>query len=158
MPTGAPQTGRLPSVRGVNGWRIALRLTTEARAIRTARKLAAAAARQEGASDEDALAIEVAIGEALANARQHAYAGGKGPVAVDLVFSGRRGDLTITIHDSGKPVTARPTVPAELPPTGEGGRGLFVISRLMDGTEIKHPARGGRGTAIRFVKRIRAPK
>ena len=158
MLTGPSETGRLRAVRGVNGWKIALRLTTEPGAIRTARKLAAAAAREEGASDEDAGAIEVAIGEALANAREHAYAGGRGPVAVDLVFNGRRGDLTVTIHDSGRPMTASPAVPADLPHRGEGGRGLFVIGRLMDGAEVKHPDRRGRGTAIRFMKRIRAPK
>jgi anti-sigma regulatory factor (Ser/Thr protein kinase) len=111
-----------------------------------------AVARMEGASEHAAREIEIALGEALANARLHAYGGQIGPIGLDVIYDD--GQLTLTVHDHGKPVTSAPTIPASLPARSAGGRGLFIIGQLMDQVEIMHPDRRGRGTAVRMVRRL----
>lgn len=133
-------------------WKISLRFDTRPEALRAARKMVYAAARMEGAPEQVAREIEVALGEALANARIHAYGGGVGHVGIDVVYDGVQ--FSITVHDHGEPVTGRPTIPSSLPPRGTGGRGLYIIGQLMDAAEIRQPNRGERGTAIRMARRI----
>jgi anti-sigma regulatory factor (Ser/Thr protein kinase) len=41
-------------------------------------------------------------------------------------------------------------------PEDEAGRGLYIMSKLMDTVEVIHPDRRGRGTAIRMTKRLPA--
>ncbi|HXF83398.1 MAG TPA: ATP-binding protein, partial [bacterium] len=112
------------------------------------------AVRLAGFSGDDLLDIQVAVSEAVANAFKHAY-GGKpgGRIEVDLAYDGR--ELTIRIHDSGREVTPGLTVPRTLPPPGEGGRGLYLIGRLMDEVEIRQPGRRGRGTLVTMKKRLK---
>jgi hypothetical protein len=59
-------------------WHLTLRLLTLGEQIRAARKVAAMSVRAVHGSDEDAAAVELAVGEILTNARLHAYAGGEG--------------------------------------------------------------------------------
>ena len=133
-------------------WKVFLRCDTKPEALRAARKMLYAVAKTEGAPEQVAREIEVALGEALANARLHAYGGGVGHVGIDIVYDGT--DLSITVHDHGKPVTGRPTIPSSLPLRGTGGRGLYLIGQLMDAAEIVQPDWRGRGTAIRMMRRI----
>lgn len=134
-------------------WVISLHLQSGPDAIRTVRKLASAAARSVGASETDAYDVEVAVSEAVSNAHLHAYGGSQeGPIEVDMEFDGT--NLTIIVHNSGKPVTDRMTVPRSLPQTDSGGRGLYLIGQLMDEVVVTHPDRDGRGTAVKMVKHI----
>jgi len=134
-------------------WRFAIRLSSAPEELRIARRLVAAAASEAGA-DEDVISdLEVAVGEALANASVHAYGGRRrGRLELEVGFDGTH--LEIVLHDRGKPVAAAKTVPTELPPPGMG-RGLYLIGQLMDEVRLVHPDLRGRGTAVHMRKRLR---
>jgi len=135
-------------------WQVTLEFVTDPAVFHVIRKTIVAAALAEGTSADAAGEIEVAVGEALSNAFIHAYDHSVGPLEIDLTFDGAR--LTVLVHDHGKALTDRPTVPSTLPaPTGRGGRGLFIIGQFMDEAEVLHPGPRGPGTAIRMVKRLR---
>ncbi len=136
-------------------WEVTLEFVTDPAVFHIVRKSIAAAAIAEGMSRDAASEIEVAVGEALSNAYIHAYARDAGPLTIKLACDGAC--VTILIHDKGKPLTDRPAIPSTLPARGEGtgGRGLYIIGRLMDEAEVLHPGPRGRGIAIRMVKRIR---
>ncbi|MGH2397810.1 MAG: ATP-binding protein [bacterium] len=136
-------------------WEVTLKFVTDPAVFHIVRKSLAAAAVAEGMSRDAASEIEVAVGEALSNAYIHAYGRDVGPLEIDLASDGAR--VTILIHDHGKPLTDRPAIPGTLPQRGDGrgGRGLYLIGRLMDEAEVIHPGPRGRGTAIRMVKRVR---
>lgn len=122
--------------------------------LRACRKLAAAAARAMGASRVIAFELEIALGEALTNAYLHAYRSqGVGRIRVRMIFDD--GGLLTTVADAGGPLRKRPRIPADVPLSNRRGRGLFLMSRLMDGIEVVHPVRSGRGTAVRMMKRLR---
>ena len=131
-------------------WEIAFHLDTQPEAMRAVRRLVYAAVLAEGGSDGDGRDIELSVGEALANARRHAYEGGVGPIDVEMGFDGTL--LTVTVHNGGKPVSPV-EVPRRLPEKGTGGRGLYIIGRLMDQVEISR-REGGEGTSVRMAKRL----
>jgi len=133
-------------------WTLTIRVYSEPTAMRTVRKLVNSAARFAGASEADAYDLEVAVGEAVTNAYVHAY-GGKteGQIDVDLGYNGK--DFLVSVHDGGKPVTDRITIPKNPPERGHG-RGLFLIGQLMDDVNIVQPDREGRGVAVRMSKKI----
>lgn len=133
-------------VKGL-AWSFTVRLETEPEALRAIRRLVAAVVRQAGGSDDAAQEVEVALGEALTNARNHAYGGGVGPLEIDITRDEQH--LTLLIHDHGKPVANPLTVP-EVLPKQEGGRGLFLMRQMMDEVEIVSSA----GTSVRMTKRL----
>lgn len=118
-----------------------------------ARRLVAAGAREAGADDATTFDLEVAVGEAVENAAVHAYGGHRrGKLEIEFQFDGT--DLTIGIHDRGKPIAAVTQIPTTLPPPG-AGRGLYLIGRLVHEARLVHPDRRGRGTAVYMRKRLR---
>ena len=132
---------------------LSLHVTTHPDAIRFARKLLYAAARIRGAPEQDARDIELAVGEALTNVRRHAYQDGIGPaeVAIDCHDSG----LTVIVRDWGI-AGAPPAVPGSLSlESDSGGRGLYLISRLMQRVEILQNAEGW-GVTLRMAKQFAA--
>lgn len=132
-------------------WRLTLTLRTEPASMRLARKLVGHIVHLTGGSDEDASDVEVAVGEVLSNAHRHAYAGGVGPLSVELAYTPP--SFHVVIHDDGAPVVDRPTIPRTLP-AGPSGLGLYLVGRLMDEAEVLHPYRNDRGTAVRMAKRL----
>jgi len=114
------------------------------------RKLVRSAVVARGASEAIAADIELAVGEALVNAYQHAYGGEAGPLNVIIGFDGER--FVVEIRDHGKSIT--PPVIPEQPPTGERGGRLFIIGRIMDEVKIIHPIAEGCGSALLMAKRI----
>jgi len=132
---------------------LSLHVTTHPDAIRFARKLLYAAARIRGASEQDARDIELAVGEALTNVRRHAYQDGIGPaeVAIDCHDSG----LTVIVRDWGI-AGAPPAVPGSLSlESNSGGRGLYLISQLMQRVEILQNPEGW-GVTLRMAKQFGA--
>lgn len=98
--------------------------------------------------------MEVAVGEALSNVCQHAYTGGVGPVFVEVLTSSH--DITVVVRDEGM-VTAAPVIPRTLPPrTNTGGRGLYMIGRLVDDVAMHVPP-GGHGLTVKLTARLEAP-
>lgn len=144
----------MPSNRGARVI-INVRLDAQPDVIRACRKLVAAAARAMGVPRKAVFELEIAIGEALANAYDHAYQGGRceGPISVHLTF--RQDGLAITVSDAGERRHTSPRIPRDVPLAAERGRGLFLMSRLMDDVEVVQPVRGGKGTAVRMMKRLR---
>ena len=96
--------------------------------------------------------MEAAVGEALANVHDHAYAGGAGSVSA-TVFSSD-GGLTAVISDNGR-ATRAPSVPRVPPPfNSPRGRGLYMMGRLVDDVAISvNPA--GHGLRVRMTTRLK---
>lgn len=92
-------------------------------------------------ADADAYEIQVACGEACANAIAHAYPPGDAHFAVRA--RSEDGDLVIEVGDFGS---------WQAPREGAGGRGLALIEQLTDSLEID---RGAAGTTVRMRRRLR---
>ncbi len=93
--------------------------------------------------DDDAVfAAQIILGEALANAVQHAP--GQVEVLIDRLHEG----LAITVRDEGPGIIRRPgTAPRE--PLEENGRGLFLMQALAAHLSVE--ARGSGGTEVRAL-------
>jgi anti-sigma regulatory factor (Ser/Thr protein kinase) len=102
-----------------------------------------------GMGEEDQVGLMVAVGEACANAVEHAYRGsGEGHVHVRAEVD-VDGLLTVTVADDG---TWRP--PDRDP--GDRGRGLLIMRQLVDTVHIEGAgARGGTGTTVTLRSRLR---
>lgn len=133
--------------------RLTLQAQIDAQAVRVLRRMSRAACDDAGFDEFEAGAIEVALGEVLSNAFLHAYGGTPGPVEVETIVE--RGFIALTVRDDGRLRAAAPRIPTNLGVGIAAGRGLYLISRLMDETEVIHPARGGSGTVVQMVKRSR---
>jgi anti-sigma regulatory factor (Ser/Thr protein kinase) len=84
--------------------------------------------------------VTLACSEAAANALEHAYRDGPGPVFVE---GERNGDeLSIRVRDAGRWRTPRDS---------ERGRGLRVVDELMDRVEI---VKAESGTELRMTRRL----
>jgi anti-sigma regulatory factor (Ser/Thr protein kinase) len=106
---------------------------------------------EKGWPDEDVMAVELALQEAVANAIRH---GCRGDVSQQLQCSvsfGEAGEIVITVRDPGTGFdpakVANPLDPANLLKTR--GRGIFLINGLMDEVQF---ADGGRELQMRKKK------
>jgi anti-sigma regulatory factor (Ser/Thr protein kinase) len=97
--------------------------------------------RASGVGDAEAYELQVACGEACANAIAHAYPPGEAHFAVRAERD--KYELTIEVADYG---AWRP------PRGGTGGRGLALIEQLTDSLEID---RGVAGTTVRMRRRMK---
>lgn len=97
--------------------------------------------RASGVADAEAYELQVACGEACANAIAHAYPPGEAHFAVRA--SRESAEITIEVADYG---AWRP------PRGGSGGRGLALIEQLTDSLEID---RGIAGTTVRIRRRMK---
>ncbi len=97
-----------------------------------------------GMGEQDRVGVMVAVGEACANAAEHAYRDTEpGPMQVTAAVD-VDGVLTVTVHDEG---TWRP--PDRDP--GDRGRGLLIMRQLVDGMVV----RGEDGTTVTLRTRLR---
>ena len=94
------------------------------------------------------------MGEALANARFHAYQSGVGPIEATVTLDGEM--FSVLIQNEGKPVTRGPRVPDTLEPPESQSWGLYLLGQIMDEVEITRSTLDDRGTAIRMSKRLTA--
>lgn len=97
---------------------------------------------QAGIGDNDANAVQIAVGEATGNAVEHAYVGDEGGL-VRLTARVDDGLLAVEVIDSGR---WRP------PPDGEGydnrGRGIALMKATMDQVHIR---RHDDGTTVEML-------
>jgi signal transduction histidine kinase len=99
-----------------------------------------------GARPGPAADVVLAVHEALSNAVRHS--GAPQDLEVELAFRGE--DVLARVGDHGRGFDAASFDPERPPdPLQEGGRGLYLISQVMDGLEL----RAGDGTDVRMVKR-----
>lgn len=97
-----------------------------------------------GMGEQDRVGVMVAVGEACANAAEHAYRDAEpGPMQVTAAVD-VDGVLTVTVRDEG---TWRP--PDRDP--GDRGRGLLIMRQLVDGMVV----RGEHGTTVTLRTRLR---
>jgi anti-anti-sigma factor len=98
-----------------------------------------------GMGEQDRVGVMVAVGEACANAAEHAYRGAEpGPMSVSAQVD-VDGVLTVTVRDEG---TWRP--PDRDP--GDRGRGLLIMRQLVDTVTIDEQQRG---TTVTLSIRLR---
>jgi anti-anti-sigma factor len=98
-----------------------------------------------GMGEQDRVGVMVAVGEACANAAEHAYRGSEpGPMSVTARVD-VDGILTVTVRDEG---TWRP--PNRDP--GDRGRGLLIMRQLVDGVLLEEEERG---TTVTLNLRLR---
>lgn len=117
--------------------------------VRTVRKLLAAAARIQGATDFETFIIEVAVGEVLVRGRLLAK-GRTGAVSLWAELSQSRCVVSVSEPDTGQRAGAPGNDQAE-----ERLRwGLYVIAQLMDEVEIRPSAGKGQTSVLRLVKHL----
>ncbi|TQN42528.1 STAS domain-containing protein [Blastococcus colisei] len=98
-----------------------------------------------GMGEQDRVGVMVAVGEACANAAEHAYRGSEpGPMSVTARVD-VDGVLTVTVRDEG---TWRP--PDRDP--GDRGRGLLIMRQLVDRVVLEEEAKG---TTVTLSLRLR---
>lgn len=131
---------------------MALRFDTDTRTLRAIRRFVYHLVLIQGGSEEDASAVEIATGEVLNNAHEHAYARKSGPIEINLTYDEAK--IELTVHDDGEPITDVPSIP-RIAPSGQGGRGLFLVGQLTDESEVIHPPGDSRGLGIRLAKHLR---
>ena len=100
---------------------------------------------------EDLLAdLKLAITEACSNSVRHAYSESSG--TVEIVYELRPDRLVVEVADDGPGFNpGEADDPAD--ELSEGGLGIAIIRAIADEFEIG-PARNGRGSRLRFEKRI----
>jgi GAF domain-containing protein/anti-sigma regulatory factor (Ser/Thr protein kinase) len=115
--------------------------SAEARQLGTARHLLRRWLAKWEADPDDVYDITVAVGEACANAIEHAYA--PGPAAFEVDAEHEDGVVTVVVRDRG----------GWREPRGEHrGRGLPIMEALMDAVEVRHDA-GGTAMVLRRALR-----
>ena len=93
-----------------------------------------------GADEDESYDVVVAVGEAAANAVEHAY----GPVAAkfDVLADADEGEVQITVADKGRWRPARGL---------NRGRGMDLMAKLMDDVQVDT---GERGTTVTMRRRL----
>jgi anti-anti-sigma factor len=121
------------------------RLPADPAQLAGVRRAVTAWATATGLTSETTEDLQLALGEAMANAVEHAYSGGGAGLCEYRVARTEGGGVQVEVADTG---TWRP------PPVDRGfrGRGLELISVLAQDVEIVHgaDAPSGAGTRVRF--------
>ena len=131
---------------------MAIRFDSDIRTVRAIRRFVYQLTVACGGSEQEASEIEIATGEVLNNAFEHAYRTGSGPLEMDLRYDDAK--IELLLRDHGDPITDAPAIP-RTPPAGPRGRGLYLVGQLTDESEIFHPWKDSRGTGVRLVKYLR---
>jgi anti-sigma regulatory factor (Ser/Thr protein kinase)/putative methionine-R-sulfoxide reductase with GAF domain len=120
-----------------------LQLPADPRTLADVRRIMRRWLRERGAEGDDVNEITLAVGEACANAVEHAYS--PGPAWFELEATEFDGEVTIAVRDTGRWREAR----------GENrGRGLRIIDAAMGDVELTPTSAG---TEIVMSRRLRAP-
>ncbi len=140
------------SPRGVPDWE--LRFPADREAVPAARHAALRAFQSAGASEDDCFALDLALGEALANAVTHGH-----PAAPASVVSLRlwqfRDNLILEVRDQG-PGFEPPLPPYPMPHDFEAthGRGLPLMQRLTDALLVSRGDTRTGGAAVYLIKSL----
>jgi serine/threonine-protein kinase RsbW len=121
--------------------------------VRNVRKELIAFARQHGVASSDLDTLLIAVGEALANAVEHA--GSHHDVEVQCRIDDR--EIVATVIDGGRGVTrgGADGIIAPLPePMAEGGRGIPIMQRCTDMFSMRALPGGGTGVVLGLLRRI----
>jgi serine/threonine-protein kinase RsbW len=142
-----------PSDSPQRGTRFHRAFTAGDRATREVLADLVAALSRGGIHEDDLWTLELILAEALNNVTEHAYAGGCGPVELEVVQ--RCDGLACRVSDRGRPMPGDdppdPPLPAIEPPDTlpEGGFGWHIIRCLS--TELTYRRDGGWNTLTMLV-------
>ena len=101
---------------------------------------------------DDTLAdLKLALTEACSNSVRHAYDGGEGHVEISFELHDDR--LVVEVADDGTGFELDGAGKADADELTEGGLGISIIRSIADEVDIGGGA-GGRGSRLRFVKRL----
>jgi len=109
-----------------------------------------------GVSEEDCISLDLALGEALANAVRHGQMSNDANEGVTLSIWSYRNAVIAYVHDRG-PGFDPPAPPYTMPaPTAEhlGGRGLPLMDMLSDAILVCREDAAESGASVFLVKRI----
>ena len=99
---------------------------------------------------EDIFAIELVVGEALANVVEHSYQGQKGQ-EIHLTLSIDDAKFQLQIRDFGQKFKPADYTPPNLDiPSEDGGYGVYLIYEIMD--EVRYDTTLPQGTELKLVK------
>jgi anti-sigma regulatory factor (Ser/Thr protein kinase) len=107
-------------------------------------------------ADTDIMAVELAVQEALANGIRHGCQGDPSRQVQCCVAFGDDGEVTVVVRDPGTGFDTS-AIPDPLDPANvlkPGGRGVFLINRLMDDVRFTD---GGREVQMRKRRAVDAP-
>lgn len=104
-------------------------------------------------SEKSMREARLAVDEACANIIEHAYAGRRGTITVEVTIRG--GAVAITLRDHGRPfdpqAVGTPDLTRYIKTGKKGGFGLFLIHKIMD--EVRY-SRAGDSNVLTLVKRF----
>ena len=104
--------------------------------------------------DEDTLAdLKLALTEACSNSVRHAYADDPGTVSVKYELTAD--ELAVQVDDDGPGFDPEAIATVDPEALNESGLGLAIIRAVADECHVRS-AGDGRGSCIRFVKRLPA--
>jgi serine/threonine-protein kinase RsbW len=120
---------------------LVLTLPAEVRWLAAVRRVIEAVAQLAGLGERGVYEVVLAVHEACANAIEHGYVGKSGQSLVVTCRSSGQG-LEVRILDQGQPfdIAGAPDLPPD--ELREGGRGVFLIRRLMDEVESRRSPDG----------------
>jgi stage II sporulation protein AB (anti-sigma F factor) len=136
-------------------WKLSVTLLTEADAIRTMRRVVRSVVEHEGGSEQEVADLQLAVGEALANAQLHAYPGKVGSVDIAIAFE----DATfrVDVRDHGNTATL-PILPESRDiriGAEKSSLGLKIILSLVDAAQFSPTGdTPGQGTTLTMTKRL----
>ena len=94
--------------------------------------------------------VVLATEEAVTNIIVHAYCGGTGG-RIELRVTPTRVGLEVAVEDEGEPFAGDEVVPPDPAEIRPGGRGVFLIRKLMD--EVRYRPKPTAGTVLTMLKR-----
>ena len=129
-----------------------IRLTIPAKAeyITLGRLALTGLSRLRPLSEETLADLKLALTEACSNSVRHAYGQGEG--AVEILYELHDDHLAIEVVDDGEGFADTHARGAD-EDLVEGGLGIAIIKAVADEFELG-PRNGGRGSRLRFVKRL----
>jgi serine/threonine-protein kinase RsbW len=130
-----------------------VRLTIPARAeyITLGRLALTGIARLRPLSDETVADLKLALTEACSNSVRHAYPGSDGHV--EIVYTLLPDALEVVVTDAGAGFESNGRSDRDADGLSEGGLGIAIIRAISDELELG-PGEDGRGSRLRFVKRL----
>lgn len=124
----------------------AITIEADPERLQEARDWARQVAAEAGFDEPASFQVRLAMSEAVANAIQHGSRGRSDRIRIEACEED--GALVFEVRDTGT-FGPRPPAPADI--DAEGGRGLELLSLMMD--EV-HLSSDGDGSRLRFSKRL----
>jgi anti-sigma regulatory factor (Ser/Thr protein kinase) len=116
--------------------------------LREARRWLVRLAVDAGLSATEGHDLAVAFSEVCANVHRHAY-GGRRDGRVEVAVRVDAEALVVSVDHHGERFDPRAYMPPDLARPAEGGYGLYLISRLVDGVSFEGTQRGGRVVLVK---------